>query len=98
MGMTRKLDNIYQGLMLPAEQRDIMKFLANTKNAQRVNSLVEDIHEALMEYQVCVANCSFSTMSDCMLDFITTRYLQQELPTHCEPHFLAFCSHKLTNR
>jgi len=63
MGTTRKLENICQGLTLPTEQGDVMKFLANPKNAQRINSLVEDIHEALMEYQVCMANCSFSTMS-----------------------------------
>jgi len=54
--VTRKLDNIYQGLTLPTEQEDAMSFLADTKNAQRVNSLVEDIHEALMEYQVSMAN------------------------------------------
>jgi len=62
MGITRKLDDIYHGLTLPAEQMDVMIFLANTENAQRVNSLVEDIHEALIEYQVCMANCSFSTI------------------------------------
>jgi len=64
MWMTRKLENISQGLILPVGQRGVMRFLANTENAQRVNSLVEDIHEALMDYQVCMTNCSFSTMSD----------------------------------
>jgi len=64
MGMTRKLDNIYQGLTLPAEEGDVMRFLANNENAQSINSLVEDVCEALMEYQVCMANCSFSSMSD----------------------------------
>jgi len=62
MGTTRKLENI--GLILPAEQGGVVRFLANTENAQRINSLVEDIHEALMEYQVCVADHSFSTMPD----------------------------------
>jgi len=64
MGTTRKLENISQGLTLPAEQGGVMRFLADTENAQRFNSLVEDIHEGLMEYQVCVADCSFSTMPD----------------------------------
>jgi len=64
MGTTRKLENVCQGLTLPAEQGDVMEFLANPENAQRINSLVEDIHEALMEYQVCMVNCSFSTISD----------------------------------
>ena len=31
-----------------------MEFLTKAKNAQRINSLVEDIHEALVDYQVCV--------------------------------------------
>jgi len=64
MGMIRKLDNIYQGLTLPAEKGDLMRFLADNGNAQRINSLVEDIHQVLMEYQVGMENCSFSTMSD----------------------------------
>jgi len=64
MGMTRKLDKICQGLILPAEQGDIMRFLADAENAQGINSLVEDTHEALMEYQVCMTNCSFYTASD----------------------------------
>ena len=64
MGTTRKLKNISQGLTLPAEQEGVVRFLADSENAQRINSLVEDIHEALMEYQVCVADCSFSTMPD----------------------------------
>jgi len=64
MGMTRKLDKICQGLALPAEQGDVMRFLANVENAQRINSLVEDTQEALMEYQVCMTNYPFSTSSD----------------------------------
>lgn len=63
MGVTRKLENICQGLTLPAGQGEVMSFLANTENAQRINSLVEDIHEALMDYQVCMKNNSFSARS-----------------------------------
>ena len=63
LGVTRKLENICQGLILPAEQGEVTRFLAITENAQRINSVVEDIHEGLMEYQVCMANYSFSTMS-----------------------------------
>jgi len=56
MGITRKLENICQDLALPAEQGEVMRFLENTENAQKINNLVEDICEALMEYQVCVPN------------------------------------------
>jgi len=97
MGMTRELDNIYQGLTLPAEQRDIMIFLANTENAQMVNSLVEDIREALMEYQVCIANCSFLPYLTFVLDFSATAHLQQELSAHCESHPPISCFHELIN-
>jgi len=64
MGVTRKLGNIFRGLTLPAGHGDVMRFLADTENAQRINSLVEDIHEGLMDYQVCMPNCSFSIMSN----------------------------------
>jgi len=64
MGMTRKLENICQDLTLLAEQGEVMSFLAKTENAQRINILVEDICEAMMDYQVCMASCSFSTISD----------------------------------
>jgi len=35
-----------------ATQKDIAQFLNNTENAQKLNDLVDDIHEAVMEYQV----------------------------------------------
>jgi len=54
--MIRKLGNICQGLTLPAEQGMAVEFLTNAENAQMINNLVEDIHEALMDYQVCMSN------------------------------------------
>ena len=53
-----------------------MRSLANTENPQRISGLVDDICEALMEYQVYLLNCSFSTLSDVWLDFIATGSLQ----------------------
>jgi len=35
-----------------ATQKDLVQFLSNVKNAQRLNDLVDDICEAVMEYQV----------------------------------------------
>jgi len=52
--IARKLEGVCQGLTLPTEQGEVTEFLTNTENAQRINSLVEEIHEALMDYQVCV--------------------------------------------
>ena len=64
IGITRKLKDICHSLTIPVEQWKATEFLANSGNAQRVNSLVEGIHEALMEYQVCILNWSLSTMSN----------------------------------
>jgi len=36
-----------------ASQKNIAQFLSNADNAQRLNDLVDDISEAVMEYQVC---------------------------------------------
>jgi len=34
------------------KQKNIAQFLNNTENAQKLNDLVDDISEAVMEYQV----------------------------------------------
>ena len=64
MWITSKLGDIHQSLSLPAEQGKIKGFLTNPENVQRVNTLVEDIREALMEYQVCILGYSFPTTSN----------------------------------
>ena len=62
MRFSRRLKDVHQGLTLPAGQEKIIEFLTNTKNVQRINGLVEDIHEVLMDYQVCMSICIFSPM------------------------------------
>jgi len=64
MRTVRRLEDTHKSLALPAEQGKVMELLANPENAQRINYLVEAIHEALMDYQVCTLNYSFSTISD----------------------------------
>jgi hypothetical protein len=64
-----------------------MGFLANTENAQMINGLVEDIREALMDYQVCMSSYSFFfTSLTLVLDFTATRYPQRKLSAHREYH------------
>jgi len=36
-----------------ANQKDMAQFLNNAENAQKLSDLVDDISEAVMEYQVC---------------------------------------------
>ena len=38
-----------------AAQKDIAGFLNNADNAQKLNNLVEDIREAVMDYQVRIS-------------------------------------------
>jgi hypothetical protein len=71
-------------------------FLTNTENAERINGLVEDIREVMMDYQVRMLNYSFLPCLTFALDFVATRYLRQELSAHCEPHPLTSRLHKLT--
>ena len=76
MEIVRKLEDICQNLTLPEEQGEIVEFLTKTENAQKVNGLVEDVHEVLMGYQVCILHHPFSSVSDLQLDFIATGYPQ----------------------
>jgi len=75
MGVVRKLEGVYQDLSLLAEQGKVAGFLANAENAQRINGLVEDIREALTDYQVCRSNHLHPLCLTFVLDLITTRYL-----------------------
>ena len=52
-----------------------MGFLANVETTQKINGLVEDIHEVMMEYQVCAPNYSSPPCLTFILDIIATRYL-----------------------
>ena len=59
MGIGRKLDDVDRELALLAGQGKVVGFLANTENAQRINGLVDDIREVMMDYQVCAPNTLF---------------------------------------
>jgi hypothetical protein len=51
--ITRKLKVVGQALDSIATRNDLKQFLNDDDNAQKFNGLVEDIHDALMDYQVC---------------------------------------------
>ena len=52
MRIARKLERAHQALDLMATQKNIAQFLNNPDNAQKLNDLVDDIREAVMDYQV----------------------------------------------
>ena len=77
MGIARKLKEVDQELALLAGQGKAVGFLANTENAQRIDSLVEDIREVMMDYQVCASNTLSLPHLMNVVDLVATRYLRK---------------------
>jgi len=64
MGVTRKLGKVLRELEPLTEQGKVDGFLNNTPNANKLSGLVEEIHVAIEEYQVCNKNEPIFIMSD----------------------------------
>ena len=82
----RKLGHVLQGLKLLEEQGTVEGFFSNVENADKLAGLVEDVRDAVMDYQVCDQN---NVIFPCLIpisDSIATRHLLQEQPTYCELH------------
>ena len=56
MGICRKLEGIRQDLVSLGEQGKAKGFFNNVENADRLGGLVEDIRDAMMDYQVRIAS------------------------------------------
>ena len=85
MGMARKLSGVHQGLALLVGQGKVDGFLKSAGNAGKLGGLLEDVRDAMMEYQVRVPLSRM--LPHCLIfdsGFIATRYLRQELSAHCE--------------
>ena len=54
MRIGRKLEDIRQDLTLLGEQGKVKGFFENVGNADKLGGLVEDIRDAVMDYQVCI--------------------------------------------
>jgi len=89
-GIARKLEDVHQDLRLLSEQGRAQGFFDNIKNADKLAGLVEDIRDAVMDYQVCITDYSFLPCLTLVPDLIATGYLRQELPAHRESHLPAF--------
>jgi hypothetical protein len=55
-GIGRKLEDIRQDLALLGEQGKAKGFFNNVENADKLGGLVEDVRDAVMDYQVCIAS------------------------------------------
>ena len=57
MYASRKLEEVHRELDLLAAQGKTAGFLSSAESAQRINGLVEDIREVMMDYQVHALTC-----------------------------------------
>jgi hypothetical protein len=69
------LEEVGQALNSVATRSSLAQFLNDTKNAEELNGLVEDIRDALMSYQVSTPKPLALIASNDTPDFITARYL-----------------------
>ena len=63
-GVTRKLENIHLDLVPLEAQGKVQGFFSNVKNADKLGSLLEDIRDAMLEYQVRIHTLSAYGISD----------------------------------
>ena len=69
------MKNVRQNLVPLAEQGKVEGFFNNVENTNKVGGLVEDIRDAIMEYQVCTLKYPFLPRLIAVLDFVATRSL-----------------------
>jgi len=87
MGISRKLEDVRHNLDPMTTQKNITQFLSNTENARKLNDLVDDIREAVMDYQVRTFKGWLLSVSNVHADFLTAGYLQQH-PSVDRKHFI----------
>ena len=64
MGITRSLENIRRDLARLGSQGNVEGFFNNVANADKLSGAVEDIRDAMMEYQVCIHGLSTIDISN----------------------------------
>ena len=63
MRVDRKLEDIHQDLVTLGSQGKTKGFFNNVENADKLGSLVEDVRDAMVDYQVCASNDLFFSCS-----------------------------------
>ena len=96
--MGRKLHYVRKDLLPLEKQGKVEGFFKNSENSGKLGSLVEDIRDAMMEYQVCVPVQPFRALLTPTPDLTTARHLRQELSAHCEFNLITGCLHGLNGR
>ena len=86
----RKLQGVHQALALLGEQGKVKGFFNNVVNAAELSAMVEDIRDAMIDYQVCTLNHPFLPCLKLLLDINATRHIRQQPPTGREFHLITF--------
>ena len=63
-GTARSLEDICRGLARLEEQGKVEGFFNNVENADKLSGAVEDIRDAVIEYQACIRILSATSTSD----------------------------------
>jgi len=66
MGFARKLGGVLHELKPLVDQGKVAGFFLNVENSEKLGGLAEDVHDAIMEYQVCTyIQFTFTTSEAC---------------------------------
>ena len=92
------MEDVRQVLDQMTTQKDIVQFLSNADNAQKLNDLVDDIREAVMDYQVRTSEGLVLSVSYIPTDFLTAGYLQQHPSVNRKPFIPTICPFVVTGK
>ena len=67
MGTGRKLEGVRQDLALLGEQGKTKGFFNNVENAKKLGDLVEEVHNGVIDYQVCVTSINLPSPCLCFM-------------------------------
>jgi len=71
-----------------AAHEGLALFLKNPENARKLNGLVEDVRDALIDYQVCFPKTFVLAVANIWSDLVATRDLQRGLSADRESRSL----------
>ena len=71
----RQLHHVRRDLLPLENQGKVEGFFKNTENSGKLGGLVEDIRDAMMEYQVCIPTQPFQALLTPTQDVNTARHL-----------------------
>ena len=89
MGICRKLKDIRRDLVRLGEQGKAKGFLNNVENADKLGGLIEDVRDAIMDYQVRITSENSSLVLRFPVGILATGHIQQEFLAHSSSHPVA---------